>query len=102
MENCSGCNEGLGTVLGEVCVQFIALLHRFDRTKGPVWGGEVGFCHRKWSLDPATLVLSGEINSMENCTGCNEGLAIVPGEVGVRFIALWSRFERTQGPVRGG
>ena len=39
---------------------------------------------------------------MENCAGCNEGLATVRGEVGERFIALWSRFDRTQGAVWGG
>ena len=38
---------------------------------------------------------------MENYDGCNEGLATVPGEVGVQFIVLWSRFDRTKSPVWG-
>ena len=56
----------------------------------------------KCRLDPAVWVLPGEINAMENCAGRNEGLPTVLGEVGVRIIALWSRFDRTQGPVWGG
>jgi hypothetical protein len=36
MGNCAGCNEGLAVGPGEVCVQFIALLRRFDRTQGSV------------------------------------------------------------------
>ena len=38
---------------------------------------------------------------MENCTGCYEGLATLPGEVDVRFIALLSLFDRAQGLVCG-
>ena len=79
-------------------MRFIDLWSRFDRTQGPVRGGKVGFRHLKCRLDPAAWVLPGEINDMENCAGCNEGLAIVPGEVGVRFIALWSRFDAHKAP----
>jgi hypothetical protein len=43
----------------------------------------------------------GEVNTMENCTGCNEGLATLSGEVEVRFIALISLFDRAQDPVCG-
>jgi hypothetical protein len=39
---------------------------------------------------------------MKNCVRCNEGLAIMPGEVNVRIIALLSPFDRTQRPVCGG
>ena len=79
MENFLSCNAELDTVPGEVGVRFIALWSRFDRTQGPVWGGKVGSRHLKCRLDPAAWVLPGEINDMENCAGCNEGLAIVPG-----------------------
>ena len=102
MKNCAGCNEGLVTVASEDGVRFIALWSRSFRTQGPVWGQKVGSRHLKCRLDPAARVLPGEINAMENCACCNEGLAIVPGEVGVQFIALLRRFDRTQGPVCGG
>ena len=39
---------------------------------------------------------------MEICAHCNWGLAILSDEVNVRFIVLLSRFDRTQGRVRGG
>ena len=38
---------------------------------------------------------------MENCAGCYEGLAILSGEVDVRFIALLSPFDPLQSPVCG-
>ena len=38
---------------------------------------------------------------MENCAHCNWGLTTLLGEVNVRFIVLLSRFDRTQGRVRG-
>ena len=99
MENCAGCNEGLAIEPGEVGVRFITLWGRFDRAHGPVWGGKVGYRHLKCRFVPAAWVLPGEINAMENCAGCNEGLATEPGEVAVQFIVLRSRFDRTQGPV---
>jgi lipid-binding SYLF domain-containing protein len=100
--NCAGCNKGLDEVSGEVGVQFIVLLHRFDRTQGPVLGGKVGICHLRCRLDPAAWALLGEINVTKNCAGSNVGLATVPGEICIQFFVIWSRFDRTQGPVLGG
>ena len=41
-------------------------------------------------------------NAMENCAHCDWGLTTPSGEVIVRFIALLSLFDRTQGRVCGG
>ena len=46
--------------------------------------------------------LPGKINAMKKCAHCHCGLATLSGEVNVRFIALLSLFDRTQGRVRGG
>ena len=54
-------------------------------------------CH----LDSEAWVLPGEINAMEKCAGCNQGLVTLWVEVDVRFIALLSPFDRAQGPVCG-
>ena len=101
MEKCAGCLEGLATLSGEVNVRFIALLSLFDRLQGPVCGEKARSSGLKYHLDSAVWVLPGEINAMEKCAGCNEGLATLSGEVDVRFIALLSTFDRLQGPVCG-
>ena len=102
MENSAGCNEGLATLSGEIDVRFIALLSPFDPTQDRFRGGKAGSSRLKCHLDSDAWVLPGEINAMENCAGCNEGLATLSGEVDVRFIALLSPFDRAQGPVCGG
>ena len=99
MENSAGCNKGLTTLSGEVDVRFIVLLSLFYRAQGPVSGEKAGSSRLKCHLDSAAWVLPGEINAMENCAGCNEGLATLSGEVEVRFIALPSLLDRAQGPV---
>jgi len=53
----------------------------------------------KYHLDPAAWVLPGEINAMKSLVRCSGRLATMSGEVNVRFIALLSPFDRTQGPV---
>ena len=44
-------------------------------------------------------MLPGKINAMENCARCDWGLNTLSDEVYVRFIALLSLFDRTQGRV---
>ena len=95
MKNCAHCNWGLTTLSDVVNVRFIVLLSRFDRTQGRVRGGKIKSSSLKCHLDPEALVLPGKINAMGNCAHCNWGLATLSSVVNVRFIVLFSRFDRT-------
>ena len=68
---------------GEIDMRFIALLSLFDPTQDRFRGGKAGSSRLKCHLDLEAWVLPGEINTMENCAGCNEGLATLSGEVEV-------------------
>ena len=83
MENRAGCYEGLAILSGEVDVGFIALLSPLEPTQDRFRGGKAGSRRLKCHLDSERWVLPGEINAMENCAGCNEGLATLSGEVEV-------------------
>jgi hypothetical protein len=67
----------------ELDVRFIALLSPFDRAQSPVCGEKAWSSRLKCHLDLEPWVLPGEINAMENCAGCNEGLATLSGEADV-------------------
>jgi hypothetical protein len=67
MKNYVCCNGWLAKMLGEFIVRFIALFSPFERTKSPVCGGKVGQVTLKYQLDPAAMLLPGEINAMRNC-----------------------------------
>jgi hypothetical protein len=83
MKNCARCYEELATLSDEVDVRFIALLSPFDPTQDRFGGGKAGSSRLKCHLDLEPWVLPGEINAMENCAGCNEGLATLSGEADV-------------------
>ena len=82
-------------------MRFIALPSPFYRAQGPVCGEKAGSSRLKCHFNSAAWVLPVEINVMENCACCNEGLPTLSGEADVRFIALLSPFDRAQGPVSG-
>ena len=99
MKNLVHCNCELATMSGEVIVRFIALLSPFDHTQGARFFRKSQSSHRKYHLDLAAWVLPGEINAMNILVHCNCGLATMSGDVNVRFNALFSPFDRTQGPA---
>ena len=83
MKNCARCYEELATLSDEVDVRFIALLSPFDPTQDRFGGGKAGSSRLKCHFDSEAWVLQGEINAMENCASCNEGLATLSGEADV-------------------
>jgi len=73
----------------------------FGHEKRPRSWKKVGSGHLKCHLELEPWVLPGEINAMENCADCYEGLAITSGEIDLRFNALLSLFDRAQDLVCG-
>ena len=64
-------------------MRFIVLLSLFDPTQDRFRGGKAGSSRLKCHLDLEAWVLPSEINAMENCAGCNEGLATLSDESNV-------------------
>jgi hypothetical protein len=101
MKKSARCNRELATISVKVNERNDDLLRPCDRLQGPVCGEKARSSGLKCHLDSAVWVLPGEINAMGNCAGRYEGLATLPGEVNVRFIALLSLFDSTQDRFRG-
>jgi len=55
----------------------------------------------KYHTDPAALVPPSKIKAKENSAYCKWGFTTLPGKANLRYIALLSLFDRTQGRVRG-
>ena len=53
----------------------------------------------EWGYFPCT---PNEFNAMKNSARSNGRLVTMPGEVSVRFMALFSPFDHAQGPDCGG
>jgi hypothetical protein len=98
MNNLVNCNCGLASMSDEVDSDLPRSSVPLTTRKVPLIV-ESQSSHRKYHLDPAAWVLSGEINAMNILVHCNCGLATMSGDVDVRFTALLSPFDRTQGSV---
>jgi hypothetical protein len=68
--------------------------------KARLW--TIGSSHLNSQLDPAAWVIPVDLNAIKNCAGCNEGhLFALFCEAEEVLIAIFIRFDLTQGPVYG-
>ena len=86
----------------EGSVPFIALLPiKLATTQGPVHGWKAGVDLLKCRLNSAAWKIPGTTNVVQLCAGCNRGLAEMPSEFMLCFIALSIEFDATQSPIHG-